>query len=112
MDHQRCANSDLWQPLSIFRDSSKVIEPAFINMVVVQGCFVVAGNGHWSEDELEDGAKDDSQHAIIPDGGPVRGPVPNRSLDVLSGAERAASLGKYSRMVLLIYFVTLESVRE
>jgi len=38
--------------------------------------------------------------------------VPNRSLDVLSGAERAASLGKYSRMVLLIYFVTLESVRE
>ena len=47
-------------------------------MVVVQGCFVVAGNSQWSADELEDGAKDDSQHAIIPDGGPVRGPVPNR----------------------------------
>jgi hypothetical protein len=64
-------------------------EPAFINMAVVRGCFVVAADGQWSEDGLEYDAKDDSQHAIMPDGGPVRGPVPNRTLGFRPGSGRS-----------------------
>jgi hypothetical protein len=47
-------------------------ELSFINMDVARGFYVVAADGRRSGNDLKYGAKNDSQHAIIPNGGPVR----------------------------------------